>query len=170
MSWSKPSFGIAVAAVVVAGGLASLPGCTLAPVYGDHAAATRMHLSYADPRTRLEQLVYRDLSFRLGQSSAPDADRVTVSISKETGSEFLSQTPDPRTINLARLTGTLTLTGPAPENKVVYRATRTASATYTTTDQALSDQAALENAYEQAAHQLAESFRLALLAASPLSP
>lgn len=157
----------ALAAALLAIGI-GISGCTLTPVYGDHGAVTEMHLAYARPETRLEQLVYRDLSARLGESNAPDADTVKVTISKRSVGEFLSETPRPATMRLARLDGTLTLTG--PDGTDIFTAERTASASYTTNGQSFSDETALQHAYEEAAHQLAQSFRMVLLARTPARP
>lgn len=130
----------------------ALAACSFAPVYSSGARIT--NLQFASPDTRLEQIVYQDLVTRFGRSTAPDALLVKVKVSS---SSLLGTT----------LEGAITITRPDPsgvtEGEVLYRATRTASATSGDAQQSLADQQTGIDAAERAAHQLAETVRLTLL-------
>lgn len=51
---------------------AGLGACSFQPVYsGALAEKPQLQLAYAAPKTRLEQIVYSELSFRLGKTTSP---------------------------------------------------------------------------------------------------
>jgi LPS-assembly lipoprotein len=56
------------------------------------------------------------------------------------------------------------------DDEIVLSGSRRATASYTTSDQVLADEAALKDALERAAHEVAETIRLSILAelGSPL--
>lgn len=164
MSWSKQFLrkaflGIALASTTV------LPACTMAPVYSDpQAVSQQLAFTYAKPNSRLEQIVYQDLRLRFGESQAPDARELRVSVSAGGGLAALSDTINPNTMNRVTAVAQLTVAPPAGTGEAPIVITRTAAANYTTNDQAFAAREALVEAQERAAHAVAESLRLALLA------
>lgn len=132
--------------------LFALAACSFAPVYS--SGASNYNLQFASPDSRLEQIVYQDLVTRFGRSTDPQALLVTVRVSR-------SGLPG------TSLEGDITILRPDPsgdtEGELLYRATRTATATTQHTPQRLAAQQAGVEAAERAAHQLAEAVRLTLL-------
>ncbi len=139
--------------LVLAGAVLALAACSFAPVYSNGARS--YNLQFASPDTRLEQIVYQDLVTRFGRSTSPDALLVTVDVNS-------SSLPG------TSLEGVLTITRPDPTGvtagEELYRVTRTATATRGDAEQRLAAQQANVDAAERAAHQLAETIRLTLLA------
>lgn len=145
-----------LAALAIMVGLSALAACSFSPVYGG-SNAQRYNLSFAESDSRLSQIVYQDLAARFGRSSAPDALHVSVKISSSSLQPGQSS---------AALEGDITVTRPHPaggDPQVIYQGTRTASATYNGSSQALARQQASNEAAERAAHQLAETIRLTLM-------
>lgn len=164
MSLSRP-FRVALIALSLAGGVA-LSACSFQPVHsGRLAEAPAMQLAYAAPNTRLEQLVYQELSFRLGKTDNTTAPLVSVVVRPEVSTSFLSQTAAPDKLHEAKLTGVLTLTYRDTSGRAPLRITRTATAQFERNGQVLAESSAQIEAQERAAKSLAESLRLALLAA-----
>lgn len=165
MSLSRP-FRVALIALSLAGGVA-LSACSFQPVHsGRLAEAPAMQLAYAAPNTRLEQLVYQELSFRLGKTdNTTTAPLVSVVVRPEVSTSFLSQTAAPDKLHEAKLTGVLTLTYRDTSGRAPLRITRTATAQFERNGQVLAESSAQIEAQERAAKSLAESLRLALLAA-----
>jgi hypothetical protein len=172
MSWSEARSGrlprrllsgLALAASVSVA--AVLSGCTgFTPVYGEHGvASSRMALSYAAPNSRLEQIIYQDLALRLGKSSAPDAPRLSVT----THESFRDLTSNSVATALVQRQATVVadITLSAPDGRVLFSGQRVASADYTGNAQVLASEAARRDASERAAHSLADTIRLTLLAA-----
>lgn len=140
----------------------ALSGCTLTPVYGDAAAArSSLALSYAEPETRLEQVVYQTLSARLG-SDDPSAPRFSATVSAGVSRLGVSELSSPLTDYLVTATITYTV---AQNGTTLTSGSRTGTASYQTTGQYLADDTARANAQEQAARAAAEAVRLALIAA-----
>lgn len=139
--------------LVLVGAVLVLAACSFAPVYG--SGARNYNLQFASPDSRLEQIVYQDLVTRFGRSTAPDALLVTVDVSS-------SSLPG------TSIEGLLTITRPDPtgitSGEELYRVTRTATATRGSAEQRLATQQANVDVAERAAHQLAETIRLTLLA------
>ncbi|GLQ54533.1 hypothetical protein [Devosia nitrariae] len=164
MSWSnlflrKAFLGLALASAAV------LPACTMAPVYSDpQTVSQQLAFTYAEPNSRLEQIVYQDLRLRFGESQAPDARELRVSISAGGSREALSDTANPNDTKRVTATARLTVMPPAGSGRAPVTIIRTAMANYTTNAQAFAAQEALVEAQERAAHAVAESLRLALLA------
>ncbi|WEJ33447.1 LPS assembly lipoprotein LptE [Devosia sp. SD17-2] len=164
MSLFRPSR-IALIALSLSGGVA-LSACSFQPVHsGRLAEAAQMQLAYAAPNTRLEQIVYQELSFRLGTSARPDAPLVSISVRPETAVAFRSQTANPHKLHEARVTGDLVITYRDNSGRAPVRVTRTATAQFNRSGQVLAEQAAELEAQERAAKALAESLRLAIYAA-----
>lgn len=139
----------------------ALSGCTLTPVYGDAAARSSLALSYAEPETRLEQVVYQTLSARLG-SDDPSAPRFSATVSAGASRLGVSELSSPLTDYLVTATITYTVT---QNGTTLASGRRTGTASYQTTGQYLADDTARANAQEQAARAAAEAVRLALIAA-----
>lgn len=145
---------------------ASLAACSFQPVYsGKLAENPQLHLAYAEPATRLDQIVYQELAFRLGKTTSPKAPLVSVVVSASSGSPYLSVTANPNAPYEATATATLTVTPRDGVDEKAITITRTAKAQFTQTSQVLTNQAAITEAQERATRAVAESLRLALLAA-----
>lgn len=148
-----------------------LSACSFTPLYGDNSAVgSNLNLSYADPNTRIEQVIYQDLKLRLGREKTVDAPLVTVSAS--TGSRRVGRTSSgsPATTYEATVTASVSVSKQDIETDIteqVYSISRSASATYTTNGQRLADQQALEEANERAALSVAKTLRLLLAAELP---
>jgi LPS-assembly lipoprotein len=140
---------------------ASLAGCTLTPIYGGaNAANASLALSYAEPETRLEQVVYRTLSDRLGPNVA-GAPQFSAQVSSNTTRIGLSSISGPIAENQLTITITYLV---VDDGMSVAGGTRSATTGYRTTGQSIADDAARTAAEEQAAKAAAETVRLALLA------
>ncbi|WP_421951822.1 LPS assembly lipoprotein LptE [Pelagibacterium sp.] len=159
MSFAKVFRAVSLGVALAAAGF--LAGCTLTPVYRDvDMPSQSLALRYAEPQTRLEQVVYRTLSGRLGPSDAA-APQFSAQVSATATRIGLSEISGPITENQL----TLTITYRVVENGVsVTSGTRSATAGYRTTGQIVADDAARAAAEEQAARAAAETVRLALLA------
>ncbi|NOZ31959.1 MAG: hypothetical protein GXP01_02555 [Alphaproteobacteria bacterium] len=151
--------GIALAAVL------TLAACTgLTPLYQDGAAtgAFRNAISFADPTTRAEQVVIRELKTALGANGigAP-----VFAISIESNVELVSviATTNPAKPKTLTLTAQYSLTDPAAPEKPILSETRTASASFTTGPQGLANERAQADATERAARRLADIIRARLL-------
>ena len=142
----------------------SLAACAFQPVYSGKLAEN-LQLAYAEPTTRLEQIVYQELSFRLGKTTSPKAPLVAVAVSASSSTPYLSVTANPNKPYEATATATLTVTPRDGVDEKSITITRTAKAQFTQTGQVLANEAALIEAQERATRAAAESLRLALLAA-----
>lgn len=139
----------------------ALAGCTLTPVYGDPAAArSNLALNYAEPETRLEQVVYQTLSARLN-STDTSAPVFSASVSAGASRLGVSEISSPLTDYLVTATINYTVT---QNGTTLASGRRTGTASYQTTGQYVADDAARANAQEQAARAAAETVRLALIA------
>ncbi|MHA6732436.1 hypothetical protein [Devosia sp. A369] len=139
---------------------ASLAACSFSPVYGgaNTPSASNIAFAYAAPSSRLEQVVYQ----RLGLSFRPSDDApvmmATVSTGSQRGMMTSTSGPAPR---VANVTVTMNI---LEDGKVIFTATRSASASYSTNNQVLANNQAVTDAQERAAVSAAESLRLAVLA------
>lgn len=164
MSWSSHRRAIAGLALIAA--LATgLGACSFSPVYsGVLAANPTLDIAFAKPASRLEQIIYQELSFRLGVSTAPTAPLAKISVTVSGPAVgLMTSTPGANTATQVTVSATLTLTqrsGDAPPVTITRRAT----ADYTTNSQVLANTTAATEATERAARAAAESLRLALLA------
>lgn len=171
MSWSdgKPTgMRLWLAALLLALPLA-LGACTgLTPVYGDRgtAAAVTQPLAFATPTSRVEQVVYQELGLRFAKAApGQDAPLLTVAVSVGTASRGRSAAPF--TSYVATATAQITLTR---DGEVLFEGTRKAEAPYSSRGQAFADRQAEAAAGEQAARAVAESVRLAVIAALAANP
>lgn len=140
----------------------ALGGCTLTPVYGDAAATNAaLTLAYAEPSSRLEQIVYQELSGRFGTGGA-GAPVFSASVAVSTTSIGLSDVPSPVTNQQVVATIAYSVTR---DGVVLTSGSRSATSGYQTTGQIVADQAAQAGAQEQATRAAAETVRLALIAA-----
>lgn len=142
-------------------------GCTsFRPVYGSGTLASQpmLNLAYAKPNSRLEQVVYQELSLRFGESSSDTAPLATVQILAPSAVSALSSTENLRKPMEVSVTAVLTIKSRDGSNEPVQMFKRRATANYTRSGQVLSDNAAAAEAAERAAKAAAESLRLAVLA------
>lgn len=164
MSLSRPLRAALFAAALSA--VAVLGACSFQPVYSGRLAETaHMPLAYAPPNSRLEQIIYQELAFRLGKSEQPTAPLVAVNVAASAKTPYLSVTVNPNKPYEATVTATLTITPRDGIGSKPVTLTRTAAAQYTASGQVLADAAAETEAQERAAKSVAESLRLAVLAA-----
>lgn len=166
MWWSSGFRSLALAAALVAVAV-PLAGCSFSPVYGGAGAMAgqqRLALNYAEPSTRLEQIIYQELRLRLGSSEAPQAPRATVTVVSVATDPTLAETSGILFNDTRRVTVTATLTIVRPGEPRPLTFTRVATADYVSTNQVLAANAAADEAAERAAKAAAESLRLALLA------
>ncbi|WP_240233628.1 LPS assembly lipoprotein LptE [Devosia lacusdianchii] len=148
--------------------LASLlgAGCSFSPVYSDGSPINAMSLAFnlGSPSSRIEQIIYEDLSFRFATSTAPKTPKLTVIAS--TTSRTIAMATNGPVSDPYRATVTATATA-TYEGKVIFEARRSASADYTASGQVLADNSAAIDAQERAAKAVAESLRLAIFAQFP---
>lgn len=145
---------------------AGLGACSFQPVYSGRLAENpQLQLAYAEPKTRLEQIVYSELSFRLGKTTAPTAPLITANVSASDSEPYLSATANPNKPREMTVTATVTITPRDGVDTKPITITRTAKAQHTRSGQVLADEAATIEAQERAARSAAESLRLAILAA-----
>lgn len=165
MSLSKALRPIALAGLLLGTAIA-LGACSFAPVYSSGALASQplLNLAFAKPNTRLEQVIYQELSLRFGHSEAPTAPLAQVSVSTSAADTILSQTVNPAKPVEVTATATLTITYRDGSGKAPIKLTRFATAGYSRNDQVLADREAAREAAERAAKAAAESLRLGLLA------
>ncbi|GHA23467.1 hypothetical protein GCM10007989_18690 [Devosia pacifica] len=140
-----------------------LAACTMSPIYGAAERTDVLNLQFAEPNTRLEQIVYQQLALRMG-TDAEGAPLARVTITSEIAGATLSDSVNPNVPYRVTLEGTMTIeTG---DGTIAKQITRVASADFTGNDQALASQEGRIDAEERAARELAEALRLALLAGS----
>jgi hypothetical protein len=146
---------------------AALGACSFQPVYsGRLAENSRLQLAYAEPTTRLQQIVYQELSLRLGKTTSPTAPLVTASVSSSgAAAPYLSVTANPNKPREVTVTATVTITARDGGKDEPTKITRTAKAQLTQAGQVLAEYAATQDAEERAALAVAESLRIAILAA-----
>ena len=169
MSWSRGIRVLAVLAVTAA--LPLLSACSgFRPVYGEgFSAAARHSFDYAEPGSRLDQVIYTELRLRLAPETAnPDAIDVAVSASASTRAITKTGVAKPAATQEMTVSASISVTG--PDGKLIFSGTRSASALYTTTGQVLADTAAQTDASERAARALADTIRLAILGALEAGP
>jgi hypothetical protein len=164
MSFCK-TLRIAVIAGAVASTTALLTGCSFSPVYsGALASQPSLQLAYAKPNSRLEQVVYQELSLRLGSSPSATAPLASVTVSPGEADLVLSRTDNPNKPREVTVSATLTITPRDGSATSVQTYTRRATSNYTRSGQVLADNSASIDAFERAAKSAAESLRLAVLA------
>jgi LPS-assembly lipoprotein len=150
-------------------------GCSFQPVYQTNAAgldATSLAFDMAEPNSRLEQIIYQELSLRFVGSGQPDLPDLQVVASSSERVASLSATPQTRRSGVSigsaeaievTVTATAVVTHPDME---AFTVTRIATALYDSDkpNSVLATSVAQERAQEDAAKAAAESLGLALLA------
>lgn len=157
---------MAFAAIALAAG-AMLGACSFQPVYsGASASQPNVELAYAEPNSRLEQVIYQELALRLGTSPSATSPLASVSVSTGSGGlAAMTDSPSPNAPASVSVTATLTIAQRDGSMAQPIKLTRTATAQYTTNNQVLANTTAASEAAERAAKAAAESLRLAVLAA-----
>jgi LPS-assembly lipoprotein len=149
--------------IVLAAPLA-LAACTgLTPVYGTGGLGTEsVAVRFASPGSRLEQIIYNDLSLRFakGGSDAP-----LVRVSASAGARALTNNIVTRPGDQNQMVVTASVTVTDADGASLLSVTRTASADYTTSAQSLANQQTEETASFQAGHLVADTLRLEILGA-----
>lgn len=153
-------------AIAVAFSMA-LAGCSFSPVYSDGSPINAMSLAFdlAKPSSRLEQIVYQELSLRFATSTAPKTPKLMATVTASSGDLMLSAGA-PGAPDNYRATVTVNVVV-LYEDKSIFTARRVASADYKVSGQTLANQSALLDAQERAAKAATESLRLAILAKFP---
>ena len=143
----------------------ALAGCTgLTPVYGDNGlGAHRVQIAYNAPNNRLEQVIYNDLSLKLGSDQGGSAAKLSVSASQRTVALTNDTVSSPALQRQMIVTAAVTLVG--RDGVVLYSGALSQTADYTIGAQAFANQEAAANAAENAARLLADTIRLKVLAA-----
>ncbi len=138
--------------------------CSFSPIYGDKSqSSSNIKLSYAEPKNRLEQIIYKDLAHKLGDSE--NSDLLTISVSSSSRSVARTSNDLPFSIKEAVLTASITLVDNENANNIIFSGTRSAATSYSTNGQIISDKKALEDAQEKAALELAQTIRLTVIGA-----
>ena len=149
--------------VVLAAPMA-LAGCTgLTPVYGPSGLGNeRVEIRYAAPANRTEQIIYQDLALRLGKA---DGEVPLVKISASQSAAGLTNDTITKPTSQLQMIVTANITVTAADGRSLFSGTRSATADYTTDAQSLANQQAADDAAARAAHLLADTIRLEILAA-----
>ncbi|WP_375451089.1 hypothetical protein [uncultured Devosia sp.] len=164
MSWSK-QFQILGFSALTLVGASALAACTLSPVYsGRLAQSANLELAFADPTTRLSQIVYQELSFRFGQTDAATARLATISTGASASRLVDTETEDPNEAYEVTVTASVSIAQRNGSAAPPVALTRQATAGYEVGAQVLNDQSSYNAAAERAAKSAAESLRLAILA------
>lgn len=159
--WSSSLVRIGLVTLALAAPLA-LAGCSsFRPVYGEAGVTQeRLALNYAKPGGRLDQIIIQDLILRLGSTKSSDAPEVTISTSTATRALTRTGTVKPnRQMEVAVTASYVIVAG----DRTVLQGSRKAVAAYSTNGQVLADEAALKDATERAAHEVADTIRLSIL-------
>jgi hypothetical protein len=143
--------------------LLSLAGCSgLRPVYGDGGMdQQRVSVRYAEPNSRLEQVIYNDLALKLGK----DEGGPTVSVAATQSTRELTVADINQARSRSQVTVAAAVTVTSTDGTALYRGTLSQAADYTEGAQVLANQSASEDAANKAAHLLADTIRLAILGA-----
>lgn len=147
----------------------ALAGCGFTPLYGTSGAKSKIPLSYADPSSQAELIIYRELALSLGRTTSDAAPHASISTSVGSRQIGRSATGLPTSTRELTVTADAKITEQDPLNpdmtKTIYTGTKSASATYTTNGQSLADQEAVKEAEKRAAKAVAQSLRLSIKAA-----
>ena len=152
---------LTVVALLAAFALASCTG--FKPVYGTGGVGDqRVEIKYGDPNNRLEQIIYDDLALKLGK--AEGGATPTLYIAAYPGAAGLTSgvVVSPKSEAQATVTANIQLV--ASDGQVLFSGSRSQTADYTNGPQAFANEETFANATEQAAHLLADTIRLQVLA------
>ncbi len=142
-----------------------LSACSFSPIYGDkNLPYSNISLSYAEPKTRLEQIIYSDLRLKLGEKE--NSDLVTITVTSSSNSIARTSNSLPSTISEAIVTARITIVDSSEDRNIIFSGTRSAATSYSTNGQIIADEKALEDAQERAALELAQIIRLTLIGAN----
>ncbi len=140
----------------------ALSACSFSPIYGDKAFDnSNIRLSYSEPKTRLEQIIYSDLRLKLGEEA--NSDLLTIAVSSSTRSIARTGNGLPSSISEAIVTARIKIVDFNDETNIIFSGTRSAATSYSTNGQIIADKKALEDAQERAALELAQIIRLTLI-------
>lgn len=157
----------ALRAAIIAAALTAplvLAGCSgLRPVYGpDGVASEQLAFGYAEPGSRLDQIIIQDLSLRLGSGGGPDAPKIRISAAA--GARTLTRTAVSKPSTQREVAVTASYVVAAADGSVLVSGRRRATAQYATSGQVLADEAARQDAEARAARAVADTIRLSILA------
>lgn len=142
---------------------AIVSGCSFSPVYSDAnmSRTAGQAFRFAEPRTRLEQIIYQNLALRFPAAPTEKSPELVVSVSAGTvdGTKALTRGA-PETLE-ATITATAIITQAGLEP---ISLTRSASASYGRRASVLAENEARVGAERNAAIAVSESLRLAILA------
>ena len=143
-----------------------MSGCSFSPLYGSGGDSSGGHgFAYAEPNSRLEQIIYQELAFRLGTDPSPDAHLVTISASQSAHRVGRTSAGSVLTTYEAVVSASLSVDEQGPDAKNLLSTSRFAGANYEISGQVVADRAAAQNAGERAARSVADTLRLILAAA-----
>jgi LPS-assembly lipoprotein len=144
-------------------GASGLAGCTsYTPVYGDNGTnIAQANFQYAKPVNRLDQIIYQELTLKMGRGASGVAPLLEIVTTTSTRKLTTTDVTRPSEQNEAVVTATIKVTSPA--GAVVFNTTRSATALYSTDGLGLADGEAQRNAEDNAARELAETIRLTLM-------
>lgn len=143
-------------------GLIVLAGCTFSPVY-DADGSNNYAIGFGKPASVVEQTIVQELAFKLGRATTP-AYMVNLSTSTATrsiygvGSQFVRTEYEATVSTSFKLIDTLT-------DEQVASGQRFASAIYQSSTQNVANNAALSDAYQRAAKDVAGQIELLIVAA-----
>lgn len=162
MSWSRALRAAMTAAAI--GAVLSAAGCSgLRPVYGPTGVVQQqLAFRYAEPNSRLEQIIVQELMLRLGKGGGSDAPQIRISAAA--GARGLTQTSVTKPRSQKEMSVTATYTLISADGEVLLTGRRKATAQYETVGQVLADEAAAKDAEERAAQAVADTIRLSVLA------
>lgn len=145
--------------------LTLLAACSFTPLYGNGAGSQKIALSYANPTTRAEQVIYQQLGLRLGRIGGADAPLVTISATPSSRTIGRSSTGLPISTAEVTVTAVATVTETTDAGtQTLYKVTKSKSATYSTNGQRLADQQAKTDATNRAALAVGDSLSLLIRA------
>jgi hypothetical protein len=142
-----------------------LAGCSFTPLHGNNSGNQNKGFAYAEPNSRIEQIIYQELAFRLGKDSSPDASLVTISASQANRRVGRTSPGSIMTAYEAVVTANLSVTTRGDTPATPLSMSRFAAASYETSGQIAADNEAANDAGEKAARAVADSLRLILAAA-----
>ncbi len=145
-------------ALVLAPALSACTGFT--PVYNTPTVGTEgVAISYGAARSRFDQIIYEDLSLRLGhRAGGPTLSVVTTTRIDSLTSDIVSSAQSQKQLILSAMITLKDVNG-----AVLFTGQRIASADFTTGLQISANKQAQEDAGERAAHSLADTIRLTVL-------
>lgn len=162
--WSFKRTVHAIAWSVVLAAPVALAGCTgLTPIYGANGLGSeRVEIRYGAPNSRTEQIIYQDLALRLGKADG-DVPLVTIATSQRATSLTNDTVNAPSSQRQMIVTASISVT--SADGRSLFSGSRSATADFTTAAQPLASQQATDDAAARAAHLLADTIRLEILAA-----